>query len=41
MGHDVVGSSKLRRAPKLSVFVRGFGCESARSGGPAQREKGE
>ena len=30
-GHGVVGSSKLRRAQKLTVLVRGFACESTQS----------
>ena len=40
-GHGVVGSSKLRRAQKLTVLVRGFACESTGSAAPASREKGE
>jgi len=39
-GHGVVGSSKLRLALKLTVFVRGIACESAQSAAPT-REKGE
>jgi len=34
-GHGVVGSSKLRRALKLAVLVRGFACQSTRSAAPA------
>jgi len=34
-GHGVVGSSKLRRAQKLTVLVRGFTCESTQSVAPA------
>jgi len=34
-GHGVVGSSKLPRALKLTVLVRGFVSESARSAAPA------
>ena len=34
-GHGVVGSSKLLRAQKLTVLVRGFACESTRSAAPA------
>jgi len=33
-GHGVVGSAKLRHALKLTVLVRGFACESARSAAP-------
>ena len=34
-GHGVVGSSKLRRAQKLTVLARGFACESTRSAASA------
>jgi len=39
-GHGVVGSSKLRRAQKLTVLVRGFACRALGARLPLKQRRG-